>query len=65
MCGEAAKLKTMGVLNQVPAATLIKLLTILQWNVRDGSRITPVISAVNIIDIFLFKIFVWGRLFAM
>lgn len=32
---------------QVPAATLIKLLTILQWNVRDGSRITPIISAVS------------------
>lgn len=32
---------------QVPAATLIKLLTILQWNVRDGSRITPIISSVS------------------
>ncbi|CAC5356365.1 SCC2 [Mytilus coruscus] len=50
LCGEAAKLKTMGVLNQVPAATLIKLLTILQWNVRDGSRITPIISANDMED---------------
>lgn len=50
LCGEAAKLKTMGCLNQIPAATLVKLLTILQWNIRDGSRITPIISANDMED---------------
>ncbi|XP_041356628.1 nipped-B-like protein isoform X2 [Gigantopelta aegis] len=41
ICGEAAKLKSMGVLNQIPPDRLVKLLTILQWNIRDGVRLTP------------------------
>ncbi|XP_053394741.1 nipped-B-like protein isoform X2 [Mercenaria mercenaria] len=41
LTSETAKLKSMGVLNQVPANTLVKLLTILQWNIRDGTKLLP------------------------
>ncbi|CAE1303158.1 SCC2 [Acanthosepion pharaonis] len=41
ICGEAAKLKAQKVTNQIPADKLVKLLTILQWNVRDGVKLTP------------------------
>jgi cohesin loading factor subunit SCC2 len=41
LCGEAAKLKAMNALSQVPADRLVKLLTILLWNVRDGCKVTP------------------------
>ncbi|XP_046372301.1 nipped-B-like protein isoform X3 [Haliotis rufescens] len=44
ICGEAAKLKTMGVMNQIPPDRLVKLLTILQWNIRDGIKVSPNIS---------------------
>jgi len=48
LTSEAAKLKSMGVLNQVPASTLVKLLTILQWNIRDGTKLLPCLSQVRI-----------------
>ncbi|ESO95734.1 hypothetical protein LOTGIDRAFT_214826 [Lottia gigantea] len=41
LCGEAAKLRSMGAMNQMPPDRLVKLLTILQWNIRDGSSVTP------------------------
>lgn len=41
ICGEAAKLKAQKVTNQIPADKLVKLLTILQWNVRDGVNLSP------------------------
>ncbi|RUS68904.1 hypothetical protein EGW08_023334, partial [Elysia chlorotica] len=44
LSGEAAKLKAMNALNQIPANRLVKLLTILLWNVRDGCQVTPNIT---------------------
>lgn len=44
LSGEAAKLKAMNALNQIPADRLVKLLTILLWNVRDGCQVTPNIT---------------------
>lgn len=32
----------MCVLQQVPADRLVKLLTVLQWNIRDGTKVTPI-----------------------
>lgn len=32
----------MFVLQQVPADRLVKLLTVLQWNIRDGTKVTPI-----------------------
>ncbi|XP_061192495.1 nipped-B-like protein isoform X1 [Saccostrea echinata] len=42
LSGETAKLKSLGVMNRVPADRLVKLLTILQWNIRDGTKVTPI-----------------------
>lgn len=47
LCGETAKLKSLGVLNQVPADRLVKLLTILQWNVRDGTKLVTSMPQTN------------------
>ncbi|XP_059166950.1 nipped-B-like protein [Physella acuta] len=44
LCGEAAKLKAMNALSQIPPERLVKLLTILLWNVRDGCKVTPNIN---------------------
>uniref|UniRef100_A0A2C9MAH1 Nipped-B protein n=1 Tax=Biomphalaria glabrata TaxID=6526 RepID=A0A2C9MAH1_BIOGL len=44
LCGEAAQLKAMNALGQIPAERLVKLLTILLWNVRDGCKVTPNIN---------------------
>ncbi|GFN80172.1 nipped-b-like protein, partial [Plakobranchus ocellatus] len=44
LSGEAAKLKAMNALSQIPADRLVKLLTILLWNVRDGCQVTPNIT---------------------
>ncbi|OWF42149.1 nipped-B-like protein B isoform X2 [Mizuhopecten yessoensis] len=44
LVGETAKLKSMGVLNQVPADKLVKLLTVLQWNIRDGTKLLPTMT---------------------
>ncbi|XP_013407379.1 nipped-B-like protein B isoform X1 [Lingula anatina] len=41
LCSESAKLKAMGVMNQVPYEKLVKLLTVLAWNIRDGAKILP------------------------
>lgn len=47
LTSETAKLKSMGVLNQIPANTLVKLLTILQWNIRDGTKLLPSLNQVK------------------
>ncbi|BFZ16564.1 hypothetical protein BsWGS_19603 [Bradybaena similaris] len=39
--GEAAKLKSMNALSQIPPDRLVKLMTILLWNIRDGCKVTP------------------------
>ncbi|ELU12686.1 hypothetical protein CAPTEDRAFT_160616 [Capitella teleta] len=39
LCSESAKLKTMGVMNQVKHSKLVKMLTILQFSIRDGCKI--------------------------
>lgn len=47
LTSETAKLKSMGVLNQIPSNTLVKLLTILQWNIRDGTKLLPFLNQDN------------------
>ena len=41
LANEAAKLKSMEAMESVPTERLVKLLNILQWNVRDGSKVSP------------------------
>ncbi|KAK7495047.1 hypothetical protein BaRGS_00013687 [Batillaria attramentaria] len=44
LCGEAAKLKSMNVMNQIPPGKLVRLMTILSWNIRDGTKVTPFVN---------------------
>ncbi|XP_025080871.1 nipped-B-like protein B isoform X1 [Pomacea canaliculata] len=44
VCGESAKLKSMNVMNQIPPDKLVRLMTILSWNIKDGTKVTPFIN---------------------
>ena len=39
---EADKLKSMGVMNQIPYRRLVKVMTILQLNIKDGCKMVPI-----------------------
>ncbi|XP_034230674.1 nipped-B-like protein [Thrips palmi] len=41
LCGEAAKLKNLGAMESFPADRLVRLLNILEKNIRDGVRVCP------------------------
>ncbi|XP_068082252.1 nipped-B-like protein isoform X2 [Anabrus simplex] len=41
ICSEAAKLKTLGAMESVPPEKLVRLLNILEKNICDGTRISP------------------------
>lgn len=41
LTSEAAKLKSLGATSSVPAERLIRLLSILEKNIRDGAKVTP------------------------
>lgn len=41
LCSEAAKLKSLGAMESVPAEKLVRLLNILEKNIRDGARVSP------------------------
>ncbi|PNF24471.1 Nipped-B-like protein [Cryptotermes secundus] len=42
LCSEAAKLKTLGAMESVPPDRLVRLLNILEKNIRDGTRVSPI-----------------------
>ncbi|CAH1393670.1 unnamed protein product [Nezara viridula] len=42
LCAEAAKLKTLGAMESIPTDKTTRLLTILERNIRDGSKVTPI-----------------------
>ncbi|GAB6029016.1 hypothetical protein CHUAL_004804 [Chamberlinius hualienensis] len=44
LCGEAAKLKTLGAMDKIPIERLVRLLTILERNIRDGAKLIPIES---------------------
>ncbi|XP_014208560.1 nipped-B-like protein [Copidosoma floridanum] len=41
LCSEAAKLKSLGAMESVPAEKLVRLLNILEKNIRDGAKVSP------------------------
>ncbi|KAI0209445.1 Nipped-B-like protein [Lamellibrachia satsuma] len=45
LTSESAKLKSMGVTNQVPYEKLVKVFTLLQYNIKDGYRLTPLVAS--------------------
>ncbi|BES94983.1 unnamed protein product [Nesidiocoris tenuis] len=42
LCSEAAKLNSSGGMKSIPSIKLIKLLTILERNIRDGAKVSPI-----------------------
>ncbi|KAF6211182.1 hypothetical protein GE061_014297 [Apolygus lucorum] len=42
LCSEAAKLNSLGAMESIPSGKLIKLLTILERNIRDGAKVSPI-----------------------
>ena len=42
LASESAKLKSLSAMNQVPVERLVKLLSILGWNIKDGSSVVPI-----------------------
>lgn len=42
LSNEADKLKSMGVMNQIPYRRLVKVMTILQLNIKDGCKMVPI-----------------------
>ena len=47
LCSEAAKLKTLGAMESVPPDRLVRLLNILEKNIRDGTRVSPIADPVS------------------
>ncbi|XP_076644010.1 nipped-B cohesin loading factor isoform X1 [Halictus rubicundus] len=41
LCTEAAKLKALGAMESIPADRLVRLLNILEKNIRDGAKVSP------------------------
>jgi len=48
ICSEAAKLKTLGAMEAIPTEKLIRLLNILEKNIREGCKVTPLADGVCI-----------------
>eukprot|EP00092_Neocalanus_flemingeri_P006189 GFUD01006661.1.p1 GENE.GFUD01006661.1~~GFUD01006661.1.p1 ORF type:complete len:1172 (+),score=408.27 GFUD01006661.1:326-3841(+) len=44
LAGEASKLKSLSAMSQIPVDRLVKLLSILSWNIKDGSSVIPIAS---------------------
>ncbi|XP_012219437.1 nipped-B-like protein A [Linepithema humile] len=44
LCTEAAKLKTLGAMESIPSDRLVRLLNILEKNIRDGARVSPLVD---------------------
>ncbi|EFN76684.1 Nipped-B-like protein [Harpegnathos saltator] len=44
LCTEAAKLKTQGAMESIPTDKLVRLLNILEKNIRDGARVSPLVD---------------------
>ncbi|XP_012262390.2 nipped-B-like protein [Athalia rosae] len=50
LCSEAAKLKTLGAMESIPTDRLVRLLNILEKNIRDGARVSPLTDPDDDVD---------------
>lgn len=46
LCSESAKLKTLGAMESIPSNKIIRLLSILEKNIRDGAKVSPIADPV-------------------
>ncbi|XP_026815896.1 nipped-B-like protein isoform X1 [Rhopalosiphum maidis] len=42
LCSESAKLKTLGAMESIPSNKIIRILSILEKNIRDGAKVSPI-----------------------
>lgn len=42
LCTEAAKLKILGAMEMIPTDKLVRLLNVLELNIRGGDRVSPI-----------------------
>lgn len=50
LCTEAAKLKALGAMESIPSERLVRLLNILEKNIRDGARVSPLADPDDDVD---------------
>lgn len=50
LCTEAAKLKALGAMESIPADRLVRLLNILEKNIRDGAKVSPLADPDDDVD---------------
>ncbi|KAL0131860.1 hypothetical protein PUN28_003013 [Cardiocondyla obscurior] len=50
LCIEAAKLKSLGAMESIPSDKLVRLLNILEKNIRDGARVSPLVDPDDDVD---------------
>ena len=55
LCSESAKLKSLGAMAIVPPERLVRLLNILEKNIRDGAKVTPIVDDVRSLKCFVFN----------
>jgi cohesin loading factor subunit SCC2 len=48
LCSEAAKLKGLGAMEAMPTEKIVRLLTLLEINIRDGCKVTPLADPVRL-----------------
>lgn len=54
LCSEAAKLKALGAMASMPNDKLVKLLSVLEKNIRDGCKVSPLADAVRCYNCILY-----------
>jgi cohesin loading factor subunit SCC2 len=47
LCSETAKLKGLGATESIPPERLVRLLNILEKNIRDGAKVSPIADPVS------------------
>lgn len=47
LCSEAAKLKSLGCMESIPSDRIIRLLGILEKNIRSGIKVSPIADEVS------------------
>lgn len=52
LCSEAAKLKSLGCMESIPSDRIIRLLGILEKNIRSGIKVSPIADEVSSMDLF-------------
>lgn len=55
LCTEAAKLKILGAMEMIPTDRLVRLLNVLELNIRGGDRVSPITDV--IINFFVYNFF--------